>query len=85
MDSTTNNNHETPSWLGRTLVAVGVSGAAFAALCCVAPFLVAGMVTALGLGFILNDAVLVGFVVVFIGVAALGYYLVRRKKCVRPG
>jgi hypothetical protein len=28
------------SWLGRALMAVGVSGAAFAALCCLAPFLV---------------------------------------------
>ena len=38
--------HEAPSWLGRTLMAVGISGEAFAALCCVAPFLVAGLVTA---------------------------------------
>jgi hypothetical protein len=32
-------SQETPSWLGRTLMAVGISGAAFAALCCVAPFI----------------------------------------------
>jgi hypothetical protein len=32
------NSHEAPSWVGRTLMAVGISGAAFAALCCVAPF-----------------------------------------------
>lgn len=84
MDATTN-KHEAPSWLGRTLMAVGISGVAFAALCCVAPFLVAGLVTALGLGFMLNDALLVGLVLVFIGVAALGYHLVKRKKCVRTG
>jgi hypothetical protein len=53
----------------------------FAALCCVAPFIVAGLVTPLGLGFILNDALLIGLLVVFIGVAALGYYLVRRQTC----
>ena len=75
------NSHEAPSWLGRTLIAVGISGAAFAALCCVAPFLVAGLVTALGLGFMLNDSILIGLLVVFAGVAALGYYVVRRQKC----
>ena len=62
-------------------MAVGISGAAFAALCCVAPFMVAGMVTALGLGFMLNDSILIGLLVVFAGVAALGYYVVRRQKC----
>lgn len=74
--------NERPSWLGRTLMAVGISGAVFAALCCVAPFLVAGLVTAVGLGFILNDALLIGLFVMFIGVAVLGYYLVRRQTCV---
>lgn len=72
---------EAPSWLGRTLMAVGISGAAFAALCCVAPFIVASLVTAIGLGFILNDSLLIGLLVVFIGVAALGYYFVRRQTC----
>ncbi|MDN5940995.1 MAG: hypothetical protein L0H94_03840 [Nitrospira sp.] len=71
-------SHEAPSWLGRALMAVGISGAAFAALCCVAPFMVAGLVTALGLGFILQDSILIGLIIVFIGVAALGYYFVRR-------
>ncbi len=52
-----------------------------AALCCVAPFLVAGLVTALGLGFILNDALLMSLLVLFIGVAALGYYFVQRQTC----
>ena len=80
MDANTN-SHEAPSWVGRTLMAVGISGAASAALCCVAPFMVAGLVTALGLGFILNDALLIGLLVLFIGVAALGYYFVRRQTC----
>lgn len=75
------NSHEAPSWLGRALMAVGISGAAFAALCCVAPFMVAGLVTALGLGFMLNDSILIGLLVVFAAVAALGYYVVRRQKC----
>lgn len=81
MDGKTN-SHEAPSWLGRALMAVGISGAAFAALCCVAPFMVAGLVTALGLGFILNDAILIGLLVMFIGVAALGYYFMQRQMCV---
>ena len=80
MDAKTN-GHGVPSWVGRTLMAVGISGAAFAALCCVAPFIVAGLVTALGLGFILKDALLIGLLVVFSGVAALGCYFVRRQKC----
>jgi polyferredoxin len=80
MDANTHSDAP-PSWLGRTLMAVGISGAAFAALCCVAPFIVAGLVTALGLGFMLNDALLMGLLVVFIAVAALGYYLVRRQTC----
>jgi len=43
--------------------------------------MVAGLVTALGLGFMLNDSILIGLLVVFAGVAALGYYVVRGKKC----
>lgn len=74
-------SHEAPSWLGRTLMAIGISGAAFAALCCVAPFILASLVTTVGLGFLLNDALLVGLLVMFIGVAALGYYFVRRQTC----
>ena len=74
-------SHEAPSWLGRTLMAIGISGAAFATLCCVAPFIVASLVTAVGLGFLPNDALLVGLLVMFIGVAALGYYFVRRQTC----
>ena len=74
-------SQEAPSWVGRTLMAVGISGAAFAALCCVAPFIVAGLVTALGLGFILQDSILIGLLIVFIGVAALGSYFVRRQTC----
>lgn len=68
------------SLLGRALLAIGISGAAFAALCCLAPFLVAGLLTAIGLGFILKDAILIGLLVIFLGLAGLGYYLVRRSR-----
>jgi hypothetical protein len=72
-------NPQKISWLGRALMAVGVSGAAFAALCCFAPFLVASLVSAIGLGFIMKDSILMGLLVVFLGIAGLGLYLARRK------
>lgn len=67
------------SKLGGALVAIGVSGAALSLLCCAAPFLLAGILTAIGLGFILNDAILMGGLVVFLGVAGFGFYLARRS------
>ncbi len=69
-----------PSWFGRTLLAVGISGASLAALCCAAPFLLAGLLGAIGLGFILNDAILMGLLILFVAVAALGYYFMQRAK-----
>jgi mercuric ion transport protein len=69
-----------PSWLGRILLAIGSSGAGFAVLCCFVPFLVAGLVTAIGLGFILKDSILFGSIAVFLGVALVGYYLLRRHR-----
>ena len=70
------------SWLGRGLLALGVSGAVVAALCCFAPALLAGLFVAIGLGFILNDAVLMALLVIFAGVAAFGYYLIKRRSAV---
>ena len=68
------------SRLGRVLLAVGIGGGALTAICCAAPFLLAGALTAVGLGFILNETVLVGLLVTFLAVAALGYHLARGKK-----
>ncbi len=73
-------NARRPSWLGRVLVAVGISGAALSALCCLAPFLVAGLLTALGLGFIIKDSILLGLIAAFVGVALFGYYLIQRHQ-----
>ena len=42
-------------WLGRALLTVGIGGAAFVALCCATPLLLA----AIGVGFILKDSVLI--------------------------
>lgn len=68
-----------PSRLGRMLIAVGLGGAALSLLCCVAPFLLAGILAAIGLSFILNDAILMGGLVLFLGVAAFGFYLAKRS------
>lgn len=68
------------AWLGRALVAFGLGGAAFAVLCCVAPFVLAGLLAAVGLGFMLNDAMLMGLLMVCVGVAVFGFSLVRRTK-----
>jgi hypothetical protein len=67
------------SRLGRALVALGIGGAALAALCCFAPFILGGLITAIGLGFILKDSILMGLLVVFVGVAMVGLYLAQRK------
>lgn len=66
--------------LGRLLMGVGLTGAAFAALCCMAPFLLAGILAAVGFGFLLNDSVLMGLLVVFLAAAAAGYQLLRRQR-----
>jgi hypothetical protein len=66
--------------LGKILIAVGLGGAALAALCCFAPFLVGGLLTAIGVGFILMDSVLMGLVIVSLGIAALGYYTLHRRR-----
>ncbi len=68
------------SWIGRVLVVVGISGTALSALCCLAPFLFAGLLSAIGLGFILKDSILFGSVAVFVGAALFGYYLIRRHQ-----
>ncbi len=72
--------HPQASWLGRALFAIGIGGAALAALCCIAPFILGGLITAVGFGFILKDSILVGLLVMFIGVAMVGLYLAQRKQ-----
>ncbi|MCI0490979.1 MAG: MerC domain-containing protein [Blastocatellia bacterium] len=68
------------SWLGRALMVIGIGGASLASICCAAPFLLAGVFTAIGLGFIFNDLLLMGLLVVFAAVAVLGYHLIRRAR-----
>lgn len=66
--------------MGRALLSVGLIGAAFTALCCFAPFLIAGILAAIGLGFLLNDAILIGLLVLSLALVALGYHLMRRQR-----
>ncbi len=65
--------------LGGGLVSVGGVGALLALLCCIAPWLFAGFLAALGLGFIIKDAVLLPIAGVGLLVAILGLWL-RRKR-----
>lgn len=63
----------------RTLIAVGISEVVVAVLCCIAPFLLSGIMTAIGLGLILKDSILIGLLIVFIGMAGLGLFLAPSK------
>ncbi len=78
--NTDQENQQTTSWFGRALVTIGAGGAIIAAICCFAPFILGGVITAIGLGFILKDSILMGLLVAFVGVAVLGFYLMQRKK-----
>ena len=68
--------------LGGVLVGVGGVTAAVALLCCIAPWLLAGFLVALGLGFLLKDVLLLTIAAVGILVALLGFWL--RRKHAKP-
>lgn len=68
--------------LGGVLVGVGGVTAALALLCCIAPWLLAGFLVALGLGFLLKDVLLLTIAGVSILVALLGLWL--RRKHAKP-
>lgn len=61
--------------LTRSLDKIGAGGTVFAALCCLGFPALLSVVSAVGLGFIVNDAVLMPLLVVFLAVALLGLYL----------
>lgn len=67
------------SSLAGVFMAVGLTGAALALLCCAAPFLVAGALAAIGLSFLLNDAILLPLLALFAAVAAVGYFVGKRE------
>ena len=64
--------------VGGILVGVGGVTAALALLCCIAPWLLAGFLVALGLGFVLNNVLLLTIAAVGVLVALFGFWL-RRK------
>ena len=64
--------------VGGILVGVGGITAALALLCCIAPWLLAGFLVALGLGYILKDVLLLGIAAAGLLVALFGFWL-RRK------
>ena len=57
----------------------GVVGAVLAALCCAGTPLIVGAVTALGLGFLRNDAVLWPVMLASLGIATWGFW--RGRQC----
>jgi hypothetical protein len=63
--------------LGLFLMGFGFAGAAIAALCCMAPLLLAGIFAAVGFGLLLNDFVLMGLLVLFLVTAASGFRMLR--------
>lgn len=63
-----------PFWK-RHLDKIGVGGSIFAALCCLGfPALIA-FLGAIGLGFLMNDAILIPLLVVFLAATLWGLYL----------
>src|SRR5713226_3346008 len=66
--------------LGGVLIGVGGLGAALALLCCAAPWILGGALVALGLGFILKDAILMSLAAVGLLIAFAGWRLMRKHK-----
>jgi mercuric ion transport protein len=65
---------ESGSWT-RHLDKFGVGGSLFAALCCLGFPALVSILSAVGLGFIISDAVLIPLLLVFLVVALGGLYL----------
>jgi mercuric ion transport protein len=53
---------------------VGILGAAFAALCCLGVSAVLSVVTAVGLGFLINDAILLPLLILSLAVTLWGFF-----------
>jgi mercuric ion transport protein len=73
----------------RHLDKFGVVGSIFAALCCLGVSAVVSVVSAIGLGFLINDAVLLPLLLVFLGITlaglAMGYRRHHRPHAVALG
>ncbi|MGI8423927.1 MAG: MerC domain-containing protein [Chloroflexota bacterium] len=62
----------------RHLDKIGVGGSLFAALCCLGFPALLAILSAVGLGFLVNDAVLIPLLVLFLLVTMWGLYLGKR-------
>lgn len=58
---------------------VGVVGSAFASLCCLGTPVLLSLLSAIGLGFLINDAILSPLLVVFLAMSLIGL----SRSCVR--
>ena len=66
--------------LGGVLVGIGGLGALWALICCVAPWIFAGALVALGLGFLLKSVVVMAVAVVGLLIAFVGWRMMTKKK-----
>jgi mercuric ion transport protein len=59
----------------RNLDKIGIGGSIFAALCCLGFPALLSILSAIGLGFIVNDTILIPLLLLFLAVTLLGLYL----------
>src|SRR5215471_17005224 len=62
------------SWM-KHLDQIGVGGSAFAALCCLGTPAVLAIASSIGLGFLINDAILIPLLIAFLLITLVGLYL----------
>lgn len=58
----------------RYLDRIGVGGSLFAALCCLGFPALVSLLSAIGLGFLVNDAILIPLLILFLGATIAGLY-----------
>src|SRR5436853_5678360 len=59
----------------RNLDKIGIGGSVFAALCCLGFPALLSILSAIGLGFVVNDAILIPLLLVFLAITLAGLYL----------
>ncbi len=67
--------HSPGGFWNRNLDKIGVGGSIFAAFCCLGFPALLSILSAIGLGFIVNDAILLPLLLVSLAVALFGLYL----------
>ena len=66
--------------LGGVLVGIGGLGALWALICCLVPWIFAGALVALGLGFLLKNVVVMAIAVVGLVIAFVGWRMMGKEK-----